>query len=93
MGMGQFPSNFTLAEKLEAISNIPNRRQKNAIKDTISLPSNGYAVIRFKASNPGFWLLHCHFGKQLKFSSLTSTVNFPPRIPLGCGDGFDCANR
>lgn len=24
------------------------------------LEPNGYAVIRFKADNPGTWLLHCH---------------------------------
>lgn len=31
------------------------------MKDTISLPSRGYTIFRFKADNPGFWLLHCHF--------------------------------
>ena len=28
------------------------------IKDTIVVPSVGYIVIRFKASNPGAWFLH-----------------------------------
>nr|CAD7428601.1 unnamed protein product [Timema monikensis] len=28
------------------------------IKDTIALPDRGVAVIRFKADNPGYWLLH-----------------------------------
>ncbi|KAJ5351712.1 hypothetical protein N7452_000686 [Penicillium brevicompactum] len=31
-----------------------------ALRDTVQIPSRGYAVIRFKASNPGVWLLHCH---------------------------------
>lgn len=31
------------------------------IKDTISIPSKGFTRFRFKADNPGFWLLHCHF--------------------------------
>lgn len=31
------------------------------IKDTISIPSKGFTIFRFKADNPGFWLLHCHF--------------------------------
>lgn len=35
------------------------------IKDTISIPSAGYTVIRFRADNPGFWLLHCHFDHHL----------------------------
>ena len=28
------------------------------IKDTIVVPSGGYVVIRFKASNPGLWFFH-----------------------------------
>ncbi|XP_069675378.1 uncharacterized protein [Periplaneta americana] len=37
------------------------RTQVPARKDSIAVPSNGYAVIRFKANNPGLWFLHCHF--------------------------------
>ncbi|SCU95209.1 LAMI_0F01508g1_1 [Lachancea mirantina] len=29
-------------------------------RDTINIPGHSYAVIRFRASNPGYWLLHCH---------------------------------
>ncbi|XP_069181574.1 uncharacterized protein [Procambarus clarkii] len=29
-------------------------------KDTVTLPDGGYTVVRFLASNPGYWLLHCH---------------------------------
>ncbi|SCV02995.1 LANO_0G01508g1_1 [Lachancea nothofagi CBS 11611] len=29
-------------------------------RDTINIPGSSYAVIRFLANNPGFWLLHCH---------------------------------
>lgn len=29
-------------------------------KDTIYIPSMGYAVLRFPLNNPGLWLLHCH---------------------------------
>ncbi|XP_046390211.1 laccase-2-like isoform X2 [Ischnura elegans] len=28
------------------------------LKDTVSIPNRGYAVLRFKADNPGYWLLH-----------------------------------
>ena len=28
--------------------------------DVIGVPAGGYAVLRFKATNPGIWLLHCH---------------------------------
>ncbi|XP_076232888.1 uncharacterized protein LOC143178243 isoform X2 [Calliopsis andreniformis] len=30
-------------------------------KDTVKIPMGGYAIIRFQANNPGWWLLHCHF--------------------------------
>jgi FtsP/CotA-like multicopper oxidase with cupredoxin domain len=29
-------------------------------KDTVYVPSMGYVVLRFRANNPGLWLLHCH---------------------------------
>ena len=29
-------------------------------KDTVYVPSMGYVVLRFRADNPGLWLLHCH---------------------------------
>ena len=29
-------------------------------KDTIAVPDAGFAVMRFYADNPGFWLIHCH---------------------------------
>lgn len=29
-------------------------------RDTVMLQDNAYAVIRFRADNPGIWLLHCH---------------------------------
>ncbi|XP_031841015.1 uncharacterized protein LOC116430683 [Nomia melanderi] len=30
-------------------------------KDTVKIPRGGYAIIRFRANNPGYWLIHCHF--------------------------------
>lgn len=29
-------------------------------KDTVTIPDGGYTIIRFKANNPGYWLIHCH---------------------------------
>lgn len=31
------------------------------LMDTASIPSKGITSIRFRADNPGFWLMHCHF--------------------------------
>jgi ABC-type multidrug transport system ATPase subunit/FtsP/CotA-like multicopper oxidase with cupredoxin domain len=30
------------------------------LKDTLLIPAGGWAVVRFRADNPGWWLLHCH---------------------------------
>ncbi|XP_074657254.1 uncharacterized protein LOC141910414 [Tubulanus polymorphus] len=46
--------------------NIPGLNLNNPPqKDTIFIPKGGYAVIRFKADNPGVWFLHCHIEEHL----------------------------
>jgi FtsP/CotA-like multicopper oxidase with cupredoxin domain len=30
------------------------------LRDTVTLPSGGWAVFRFKGDNPGMWIMHCH---------------------------------
>ncbi|KAJ5759502.1 multicopper oxidase-domain-containing protein [Penicillium odoratum] len=30
------------------------------LRDTVYIPSRGYAVLRFRADNPGVWFFHCH---------------------------------
>ncbi|KAJ8769458.1 hypothetical protein K2173_002948 [Erythroxylum novogranatense] len=30
------------------------------MRNTVAVPSNGWAVIRFVADNPGVWIMHCH---------------------------------
>ncbi|VAH81362.1 unnamed protein product [Triticum turgidum subsp. durum] len=44
------------AEKDAAKFNLENPPQRN----TVAVPVNGWAVIRFRADNPGVWLMHCH---------------------------------
>lgn len=51
---------------------IPNVSVKNPpYKDTVVLPYPGYVRLRFRADNPGFWLFHCHFGKETYLKSKT----------------------
>ncbi|XP_071446240.1 uncharacterized protein [Hetaerina americana] len=35
------------------------------LKDTVVIPPLGFAVIRFRANNPGFWFFHCHYAFHL----------------------------
>ncbi|XP_068661187.1 laccase-7-like [Aristolochia californica] len=36
--------------------NLVNPQERN----TIAVPVGGWAVVRFKANNPGVWIMHCH---------------------------------
>uniref|UniRef100_A0A0D6R761 Laccase n=1 Tax=Araucaria cunninghamii TaxID=56994 RepID=A0A0D6R761_ARACU len=34
-------------------------------RNTVGVPVNGWAAIRFRADNPGTWFLHCHFDDHM----------------------------
>uniref|UniRef100_A0A0E0ML40 Laccase n=1 Tax=Oryza punctata TaxID=4537 RepID=A0A0E0ML40_ORYPU len=36
-------------------------------RNTVAVPTGGWAVIRFVADNPGMWFMHCHFDAHLDF--------------------------
>eukprot|EP00756_Hemistasia_phaeocysticola_P060522 Hpha_TRINITY_DN4099_c0_g1::TRINITY_DN4099_c0_g1_i1::g.63776::m.63776 len=66
------------------------------LKDTVNVPPGGYAVVRFVATNPGLWHLHCHMTHH-QYSGLAMMLNeapekqhlfpYPSEMPT-CGD-FD----
>lgn len=72
-GMGQHPDGIPMTVRLARAMlrsrslNFGTATSKRPIKDTISIPSKGYTIFRFKADNPGWWLLHCHFGMAKNF--------------------------
>ncbi|KAL6647258.1 hypothetical protein ACP70R_014695 [Stipagrostis hirtigluma subsp. patula] len=43
--------------------NLVNPQQRN----TVAVPTGGWAVIRFTADNPGVWVMHCHLDAHLPF--------------------------
>jgi uncharacterized cupredoxin-like copper-binding protein len=43
------------------------------VRDTVIVNANSTAVIRFKADNPGVWLLHCHLEWHVPLG-LTATI-------------------
>ncbi|XP_069163860.1 uncharacterized protein [Procambarus clarkii] len=62
VAMDRLGSQTTVEEvmALDAAGGI-SRKLTNAIKkDTVTIPDGGYTVVRFTASNPGWWLMHCH---------------------------------
>ncbi|XP_044960628.1 putative laccase-9 [Hordeum vulgare subsp. vulgare] len=34
-------------------------------QNTVSVPKAGWAAIRFRATNPGVWFMHCHFDRHV----------------------------
>ncbi|KAL6315617.1 hypothetical protein AAG906_003720 [Vitis piasezkii] len=34
------------------------------LQNTIAVPKNGWTTVRFKAHNPGVWLMHCHIERH-----------------------------
>jgi FtsP/CotA-like multicopper oxidase with cupredoxin domain len=54
-----FCANATWADKTWS-QNLPGQKKAPMVKDTILVPSGGYVVTRFKADNPGMWIMHCH---------------------------------
>nr|UDM55696.1 laccase-15 [Stevia rebaudiana] len=37
------------------------------LQQTIAVPKNGWTAIRFKADNPGVWLMHCHLERHISW--------------------------
>ncbi|XP_069141618.1 uncharacterized protein [Argopecten irradians] len=68
-------------------NNIPGLELKNAPrKDTLIIPSGGYAVVRIKADNPGVWIMHCHIQYHATLGMkmvLNSSYPLHPTPPLG----------
>ncbi|KAI5742801.1 hypothetical protein M8J77_011459 [Diaphorina citri] len=40
---------------------LGSTKPKPTVKDTVTIPPGGYAVVRVHFNNPGFWLCHCHY--------------------------------
>ncbi|XP_041367041.1 laccase-4-like [Gigantopelta aegis] len=45
--------------KMDDEGKLPRNLIDPPVKDTIHIADGGYAIIRFKADNPGLWLYHC----------------------------------
>ncbi len=58
------------------------------LKDTLSIPRKGWAVVQWKADNPGFWFFHCHVQWHMATGMvLLVTEGDPPLPPENVGRG------
>ncbi|KAJ2020084.1 ferroxidase fet3 [Coemansia sp. S610] len=55
--------NFFIIVRGTIDKNPKNRREAVSFpmrRDTITVPAQSYAIVRFRADNPGVWMMHCH---------------------------------
>lgn len=52
-----------------------------AKRDTVNIPRRGYAVLRWKADNPGVWAFHCHVLVHMVSGMAMAFVDVPDDIP------------
>ncbi|KAJ5775187.1 uncharacterized protein N7511_000198 [Penicillium nucicola] len=59
----------------------PNVSQTPVRRDTIMVQNNGHAVLRFRADNPGVWLLHCHVEWHVEAGLMATIIEAPETFP------------
>ena len=72
---------------------IPKNYDSPPSKDTVTVPDAGYTLVRLRATNPGFWLMHCHMswhnhigmGVLFKVGSRSNMPEIPSNFPK-CGN-------
>lgn len=88
-----FCNTATWANQTWLNGNVPDLELQNPPrKDTLIIPSGGYAVIRIRADNPGLWIMHCHIElhaadgmAMLLNESFDKLPKTPKHFPT-CGD-------
>ena len=80
--------------------NVPDLNLKNPPrKDTLIIPTGGYAVIRIRSDNPGKWFMHCHIEIHAHNGMamvLTEGIDEAPKPPDGfpvCQNFYDDRSR
>ncbi|KAK7465076.1 hypothetical protein BaRGS_00037734, partial [Batillaria attramentaria] len=62
-----FPPPYTLqhVQDMDSQGPLPRKLINPPLKDTLMIPNHHYAIIRFRADNPGIWFFHCHIESHL----------------------------
>ncbi|KAL2260107.1 hypothetical protein VTK26DRAFT_5998 [Humicola hyalothermophila] len=53
---------------------------KPPLRDTVAVMPNSYAVVRFRATNPGVWLFHCHIEWHVEMGLTATIIEAPDRL-------------
>ncbi|XP_046744388.1 laccase-1-like [Diprion similis] len=100
IGQGPSPEPNATLLTLEQIKEFDRkgllRRQfdRPPSKDTIAVGPATYAILRFRANNPGYWLFHCHFTFHIVIGmSAVFNVGQPSDLPPIPRDFPVCGNH
>ncbi|KAH8293300.1 hypothetical protein KR018_012343, partial [Drosophila ironensis] len=95
MGLERLGENVTIEmiKQLDQFNLLKRNFDNPPVKDTVTIPDGGYTIIRFEASNPGYWLFHCHIefhaeigmALVIKVGDDDQMVPVPENFPT-CGD-------
>ena len=58
----------------------PNTPDQPILRDTVSVPAQGWAHIRFVADNPGVWYMHCHISWHLEAGLAAYFIEAPSQL-------------
>lgn len=50
------------------------------MRDTVTVMANSFAVLRFKATNPGVWLFHCHIEWHVEMGLTATIIEAPDQL-------------
>jgi len=84
VAMNRLGSNVSVEHirHLDATGQIQRNLVNAPIKDTVSVPDGGYTIVRFRATNPGFWLFHCHLSFHIEVGmGLIFRIGQPEDLP------------
>ncbi|KAJ2846762.1 ferroxidase fet3 [Coemansia brasiliensis] len=70
-----------------AVNNDPTQLRNSGPypvrRDTITIPPHEFALVRFKADNPGVWLFHCHMAFHAEQGMMATFIEDPYYIRNG----------
>ncbi|KAJ2028889.1 ferroxidase fet3 [Coemansia sp. S610] len=77
----------SIANQSEPVLRYSTKCNAPMQRDTFVVPVNHYVKLRFRADNPGVWLLHCHMdvhfgmGMALTFIEAPDVLRRRPKVP------------
>ncbi|XP_057293172.1 LOW QUALITY PROTEIN: uncharacterized protein LOC130621837 [Hydractinia symbiolongicarpus] len=99
-GVKNFCNDAKWKNKTWKNGNVPGLNLKNPPrKDTLIIPTGGYAVVRIRSDNPGKWFMHCHIevhaldGMAMVLKEAEEKFPTPPKgFPI-CQNFYDDQSR